>query len=233
MTRTLVCSDWHLGSYTPEAEAALALRFLEWVQAGTDRLVLNGDIFEGLFEAPEHAESAQPRAAEVIARLQRDGRAQRLCGNHDPRGGAAQLVLDHPRFGRVLVTHGHVVDPVHASSMGHFGDGISRRFGYLGLVRGAAWLAEASVALVASRAVDRVYREKCLGLIDRAQCALGIFGHNHRRHLVAGDHYANAGRLTRSRLEYLLLDERGAALRDFTARGDMGDSTGDVARVNP
>jgi hypothetical protein len=53
-------------------------------------------------------------------------------------------------------------------------------------------------------------------MVDREHCDLGVFGHNHRRHLAAGSRYANAGRLTRARLEYLVLDDDGPALREFT-----------------
>jgi hypothetical protein len=132
-------------------------------------------------------------------------------------------VLDHPVMGRVLVAHGHLADPVHVSSVGNFGDGISRRFGHLSLVRGAAWVAESVVAGTMAAPVDRMFRRKCLALVAREQCAFGVFGHNHRRHLVAGDPYANAGRLRRARLEYLQLDDGGPSLRDFTAREAPAD----------
>ena len=90
--------------------------------------------------------------------------------------------------------------------------------GHLSLVRGAAWVAESVVAGTMAVPVDRMFRRKCLALVARADCAFGVFGHNHRRHLAPGDAYANAGRLRRTRLEYLELGEAGAALREFDGR---------------
>ncbi len=228
MTRTLVAGDWHLGTYSPPAHRALALGFLRWAADSADLIVLNGDIFEGLFESPARAERAHPEVAALITSLARRGRLRRTLGNHDPEGGAASVVLQHQRLGRVLVAHGHLADPVHVSSVGNFGDGISRRFGHLSLVRGAAWMAESFVAGTLAAPVDRMFRRKCLTLMARERCAFGVFGHNHRRHLVPGDPYANAGRLRRSRLEYLVLDDVGPSLGDFTVDG----ATADVAAAS-
>ena len=228
MTRTIVAGDWHLGTYSPPSHRALALGFLRSVAAAVDLVVLNGDIFEGLFESPARAERANPEVAGLIAELARGGRLRRTLGNHDPDDGVPSVVLEHARLGRVLVAHGHLADPVHASSVGNFGDGISRRFGHLSLVRGAAWVAESVVAGTMAAPVDRMFRRKCLALVAREGCAFGVFGHNHRRHLAAGDPYANAGRLRRSRLEYLLLDDGGPSLHDFT----VGGATADVAAAS-
>jgi Calcineurin-like phosphoesterase len=216
VTRTLVAGDWHLGTYSPPEHRALALAFLRWGAGTADLLVLNGDIFEGLFEAPEQAARAHPEVAALVRELAAGGRLRRTLGNHDPHEGDAQIVLEHERLGRVLVAHGHQADPVHVSSVGNFGDGISRRFGHWPVVRGAAWMAESVVAATVSVPVDRMFRRKCLRLVAREGCAFGVFGHNHRRHLAPGDPYANAGRLRRTRLEYLLLDDGGASLHDFT-----------------
>jgi hypothetical protein len=86
------------------------------------------------------------------------------------------------------------------------------------------------VAGAASAAVDRMYRRKCLVLVERERCDLGVFGHNHRRHLVAGDRYANSGRLRRTRLEYLALDGGGASLREFALGGAAAAAAGSGAR---
>ena len=61
-------------------------------------------------------------------------------------------MLDVPGIGRVLVAHGHAADPVNASPIGRLGDEISRRFGRLAPVRGAAWLAEAAARRARGRA---------------------------------------------------------------------------------
>ncbi len=216
MSRVLVAGDWHLGTYSAPEQARLALRFLERAREAGDRIVLNGDIFEGLFEATDRAERAHPALAALIAELAAAGSLSRVEGNHDPGAGARSLVIEHDTVGRVLVAHGHLVDPVHDSSVGNFGDGISRRFGHLALVRGAARLAEAAVAGAMAAPVDRLYRRRCLALVAEERCVLGVFGHNHRRHLAPGDAYANAGCLRRGRLEYLVLDGGGASLREFT-----------------
>jgi len=210
--RTLIASDWHLGHYSAPAHAALARGFLEGVRRSGDRLVLNGDIFEGLFEPAARAEAAHPDLAALIAAMTRDGQVLRTEGNHDPGAGADYLILEHPVAGRILVMHGHRVDPVHGSPVGQVGDRISRRFGYLAIVRGAARAVEATATAVAAARVDRFFRRQCLALVERHLCDLGVFGHNHRRHLVPGDRYANAGCLTGTWLEYLLLDDAGPRL---------------------
>lgn len=222
MRRTLIAGDWHLGSYSLPAQAQLALAFLERAREAGDFVVLNGDVFEGLFEPVWRAEQAHPAVVALIAAMTCGGGLSRLEGNHDPGAGARSLVLVHGAVGRVLVAHGHLVDPMHDSSVGNFGDGISRRFGHLSLVRGAARVAEAVVAGTVAARVDRMYRRRCLAMVEREQCALGVFGHNHRRYLVRGDRYANAGCMRRSRLEYLALDDAGPTLceldlRDVTA----------------
>lgn len=222
MSRVLVAGDWHLGTYSAPGQARLALEFLRRAHDAGDRVILNGDIFEGLFEPVSRAERAHAELSALIGELTRAGTLARVEGNHDPGAGAAELVFEHPAVGRVLVAHGHQVDPVHDSGVGNFGDGISRRFGHLSLVRGAASVAEAFVATTMAARVDRMYRRRCLAMVARADCALGVFGHTHRRHLAAGDAYANAGRLRRTRLEYLVLDASGASLRDFTASSAAG-----------
>jgi UDP-2,3-diacylglucosamine pyrophosphatase LpxH len=222
VNRVLIASDWHLGTYSAPEQERLALAFLHAAREAGDTVILNGDIFEGLFEPAERAERAHPVLSDLIEELTRAGILQRIEGNHDPGAGHPRLVFEHPAAGRVLVTHGHQVDPVHDSRVGNFGDGISRRFGRLTLVRGAARVAEAFVATTMATRVDRMYRRRCLAMVEQAGCTLGVFGHNHRRHLVPGDPYANAGALRRARLEYLTLDASGVALRDFSASPAAG-----------
>jgi hypothetical protein len=97
---------------------------------------------------------------------------------------------------------------MHRSTALRLGDGISRRFGRLALVRRAARLAE-SIAGLAGTRVDALFRGRCLALLDASACALGVFGHVHRQWLAVGDRYANAGCLHGDRLEYLVLDNAG------------------------
>lgn len=210
--RTLIAGDWHLGSYSPPPHARLAAEFLERAQRSGDLVVLNGDVFEGVFEPVASAEATQARVAALIADLTRAGRLLRTEGNHDPGAGAAQLVIEHAEAGRVLVMHGHRVDPMHGSPAGRAGDRISRRFGHLAIVRGAAHAVEAVVAGAAASRVDRYYQRRCRSVVERCGCDLGVFGHNHRRHLVRGDRYANAGCLKDAWLEYLVIDDAGPRL---------------------
>jgi len=207
--RTLIAGDWHLGTYSPPAHVRLAAEFLRRARRDGDRVVLNGDIFEGIFEPVSRAESAQAGLTREVAELTSRGQLVRTEGNHDPGAGVLSVVLEHRRLGAVLVAHGHLVDPMHGSHVGEFGDGISRRFGHLAVVRGAARMVEVLVAVTVAAQVDRAFRVRCLGMVERHGCAVGVFGHNHRAHLASGDAYVNAGSLHGSRLEYVVLDDLG------------------------
>ncbi|OYV71733.1 MAG: hypothetical protein B7Z74_06700, partial [Deltaproteobacteria bacterium 21-66-5] len=165
MSRVLIAGDWHLGTYSAPGETRLVLAFLRGARDAGDRVILNGDIFEGLFEPVARAERAHPEVSALIGALAASGILTRTEGNHDPGAGVAQVVLEQPPMGRVLVTHGHQMDPVHDSGIGNFGDGISRRFGHLSLVRGAAGVAEAFVAGTMAARVDRMYRRRCLATV--------------------------------------------------------------------
>lgn len=207
-----IASDWHLGPRSPGAHGRLARAFLEAARADGARVVLNGDVFDDLFAGPGRAEAAHPEVVAAIEALRREGRLERTAGNHDPDGGAARVELDLPPIGRVLVAHGHALDPVNSSAIGRLGDGISRRFGRLAVVRGAAWLAEAGARAVAGDRMLAVFSARCRALAEREGFALGVFGHVHAAHLAPGDRYANAGSLSRRGLEYLELGPGGPRL---------------------
>lgn len=214
--RTLVASDWHLGSFTPPPAAELARRFLERACTAGDRVVLNGDIFEGLFQPVACAEAAHPELRDAIARMTSAGQLVRTAGNHDPDAGHQMLVLNQQGLGHVLITHGHIVDPLHHSRIGTFGDAISRRLGRLGVIRGAARVAEHAANRFAGIAIERWFRARCRSVVERERCNLGVFGHIHRRYLAPGDPYANAGRLTSQRLDYLILADGTVQLASLT-----------------
>jgi UDP-2,3-diacylglucosamine pyrophosphatase LpxH len=205
--RTLVASDWHLGSFSSSVAAQLAQRFLECARATGDRVVLNGDIFEGLFEPAEQAEAAHPVVRDMIAEMTTRGQLLRLAGNHDQDAGRSVFIVDQPKIGRVLISHGHAVDSLHHSRLGHAGDAISRRMGHVAAVRGAARFAERAAKAIAGVAIEHVFQVRCRALVKQSKCVVGIFGHIHRRYLAPGDAYANAGYLTRTRLEYLILSD--------------------------
>lgn len=216
MTAWRIASDWHLAPASPAVHARLARAFLAGARADGASVVLNGDAFDDLFTDGGRAEAAHPLVVAELEALRREGRLQRTRGNHDPDAGADRVVLDVPGTGRVLVAHGHAEDPVNASALGRLGDGISRRFGRLALVRGAAWLAEAAARAVAEDWMVETFRRRCLAAVEREGFALGVFGHVHRPHLAPGDRYANAGSLHGETLEYLELGPGGprlAALR--------------------
>jgi predicted phosphodiesterase len=136
---------------------------------------------------------------------------RRTRGNHDPDEGLDRIVLDRPGIGRILVTHGHALDPINASPAGRLGDAISRRFGRTALVRGAARFAEAAARAVAGERMLAVFRGRCLRALRQGGFDAGVFGHVHRPHAVAGDPYVNSGALHDDRLEYAVLD--GAGIR--------------------
>lgn len=211
----LVASDWHLGSFSTPQESRLALAFLERAGASETDIILNGDIFEGLFESRATAESAHPAVVEAIQRLGAAGRLRRTEGNHDPGAGEAHLVVEHSVLGRVLVAHGHTADPSYGSWPLRLGNGISRRFGRHALVRGWARLAESLVAIAPDR-VDAIFRARCVALIQEMGCSVGIFGHVHRQRVQVGEAYANAGVLRRNRLEYLRLGPSGLEAHRLT-----------------
>ena len=96
--------------------------------------------------------------------------------------------------------------------VGRLGDAISRRFGRLALVRGAARLAETSVRALAGDRVVALFRARCLALVEQEGFELGVFGHVHVPHLAPGDRYANAGALSGDALHYLELGPSGPRL---------------------
>jgi UDP-2,3-diacylglucosamine pyrophosphatase LpxH len=207
--RTLVASDWHLSRYSSPETSTLALAFLERVRDSGDDVILNGDIFEGLFEPVALSEAAHPHVASLMEGMRRKGQLRRTEGNHDPGAGEAAIVLGHEILGPILVMHGHVADPLRTSPVGRLGDFISRRFGWIPAVRLAARLAEQSASLTAHR-VERMFSRRCRDLVVRRLSGMGIFGHIHRQYLVAGDRYANAGHLTDQRLEFIAISRGGA-----------------------
>lgn len=230
--RTIIASDWHLGHFSPPAAARLAHAFLERACDAGDAVVLNGDIFEGLFEPLADAEGAHPEIAALIRAMERAGQLRRTEGNHDPGSGAASIVVPHARLGRVLVAHGHGIDPLHGSAPGRLGDAISRHLGRFAAIRGAAQLAEEVTMRMAGRRIEARFRAHCRAIVEQRGYDLGVFGHLHRRYLAPGDRYANAGRLSRDRLEFLVLTAQGAELGEL-ARTDLAYDAGEstTARV--
>ncbi len=207
-----IASDWHLSPRSPALHGRLAAEFLRRGQADGAKLILNGDVFDDLFGGAGRCQRAHPVVVAALEQLSAAGRLQRVRGNHDPDAGEDQIVLEQPGLGRVLVAHGHLVDPVNRSWIGQLGDGVSRRFGRLRLVRGAAALAETTARAIAGRQLAAVFRARCLELVAREGCDLGIFGHLHEPYLEPGDRYANAGSLTSAGLQYLELGPGGPRL---------------------
>ena len=230
-TRTLIASDWHLASFSPPGAASLAERFLRRAQAAGDRVVLNGDIFEGLFEPAHRAEAAHPAVRDLVVTMVQDGQLVRTAGNHDPDAGPLLLVLTENRLGRVLVAHGHAVDPLHRSGVGRLGDAVSHHFGRVAAVRGAAHLAAWTALHLAGTRIERLFQTQCRALVEAERCALGVFGHIHRCYLASADRYANAGCLASGRLEYLVLEQDTAELRYL----DLQDreTCGGPVRIQP
>ena len=205
MSLLRIASDWHLSPRSPPLHGRLAAGFLRRAREDGASVILNGDVFDDLFEGPDRCRRAHPEVAAAIEELRAQGRLRRTCGNHDPQAGQDRILVDWPGVGRVLVAHGHAVDPIHGSWLGRLGDGISARFGRLGLVRGGAALAEAVATGLLGPRIVRVFRGRCLAMVEREGCALGVFGHVHAPHLAAGDRYANSGALAGDGLHFLEL----------------------------
>jgi predicted phosphodiesterase len=212
VTLLRIASDWHLAPESPAVHARLAQAFLARAHAERAEVILNGDVFDELFAGPGRGQAAHPEVVAGIERLRCEGRLRRTAGNHDPDAGAARLLLEWPGVGRVLVTHGHLADPVNRSPVGRLGDAISRRFGRLGIVRGAARLAEVTARAALGDRLVSIFRGRCLAFVRQEGVAVGIFGHVHVAHLAPGDAYVNAGALTDDRLEYLELSPAGLRL---------------------
>ena len=218
-----IASDWHLAPGSPPVHARLARAFLARARDAGVEVVLNGDVFDVLFSGEGRAEAAHPEVADAIAALAAAGRLSRTAGNHDPDAGPGRLVLDVPALGRVIVAHGHGVDPISCSLAGQLGDAISRRFGRLAAVRGAARAVELAARALAEERMLAVFRRRCLDAVAREECALGVFGHVHVPHLVPGDRYANSGGLTSATLSYLVLGPEGARLDSLRLESNAGE----------
>lgn len=212
MSELWIASDWHLGPRSPPAHGRLALAFLERALASGADVVLNGDVFDDLFAGPGRGQAAHPDVVTAMAALGETGRLRRTSGNHDPEAGPERLALDLPGLGRVLIAHGHSLDPINASPVGRLGDAISRHFGRTALVRGAARLAEAVARALAEERMISVFRARCLRAIDAGGFAVGVFGHVHRASAEPGDRYVNAGALFDDRIEFAVIDGSGVRI---------------------
>ena len=216
MSRTLIASDWHLGSRSPPQHGHMARTFLQRAYADGDTVILNGDIFEGLFEPIEQAQEAQSAVMQALDQLTQAGRLVRIAGNHDPTFGVIKHILDVPQVGRVLIAHGHTVDPLQRSPIGRLGDLMSRNLGHFKVIRGAAHLAEKTSLALAGKQMLHIFRQRCLAFVTREKCDLGIFGHVHHRFYDAASRYANAGWMSAKKLEYMILADQGPTLATLT-----------------
>lgn len=211
-----IASDWHLAPRSPPEDVLLSTAFLRRARADGASVILNGDVFDDLYAGAGRGQRAHAAVVAELERLRDEGRLRRVRGNHDPDGGEEQLLLDWPGLGRIVVAHGDGLDPLHQSWLGRLGQALSRRIGTLGIVRFATATAEVTARALVGRRILQGFRTRCLELVTREGCALGVFGHVHAQHLAAGDRYANTGWLHGGRLEYLELDPEGARLRVLT-----------------
>jgi hypothetical protein len=222
----LVAGDWHLSPRSPPLHGRLACAFLARARAAGATVVLNGDVFEELFFGAARARAAHPAVLAAMEALAAEGKLLHLRGNHDPSAREERAELDVPGLGRVLVAHGHQVDPVHRSALGRLGDAASRRYGRLPATRGAARLAERLARALAGGRMDALFRRRCLALVEAGGFALGVFGHVHVAHVAPGDRYANAGGLLGGALTCVALGPEGARLLSVRAPDLRGEDEG-------
>lgn len=207
--RTYVASDWHLGSLSPPQHSKLAATFLQRIADENAFVVLNGDIFEGLFEPIDDALACQRDVFSQVQQLQQAGQLRLVVGNHDPTLGEAKVIVGVAGIGRVLIAHGHAADPWQRTPLCQLGDAVSRRFGKWVAVRGAAHLVESITFATVGRQVRAAFQARCSAWVRQEHCQLGVFGHVHEQYLEAGNPYANAGWMDATRLQYLMFDANG------------------------
>ena len=218
-------SDLHLGSDDPTDsfghDDGEFLRFLSFLEANFEKIVLLGDIWETLTSRfpwdPNRAfAAAQARHPEIARRL-RSPKYQYIHGNHDLIArdiqGAPESWAIQTNGRRILFTHGHAYDRMlvslrHLAELGVCVGGWLRRMGLHGLYR---WLeciehrATASPDPAGCR-----FQAWAVDAARRAQADIIVTGHTHIPLAIHHGHhlYLNSGSCSQGRFTFLGIQPR-------------------------
>lgn len=222
--RIAVISDLHLGRRDAADhfghEDAAFLRFLRFLEANFERIILLGDIYEALtsrMPGQHVAELAAARAAhpELVRRFERP-QYHYLHGNHDlvaarALGAPEQLVLQAHGV-RLLFTHGHLHDWLirrarRVSESAVWAGAWLRRLGLGSLFRAADWLDE-RLRGTHEDPLRCTFQRWALARARAHHADIVVTGHTHRAaHAWHGSClFLNSGTCSQGRLSFLSLD---------------------------
>ena len=225
-----VISDLHLGDGSRLDEFgpndAEFLRFLGFLEANFERIVLAGDVWETLYcKSPTQQvrELARCRAAhpEVAARLERPQYTY-LHGNHDLVSGSVLSAPEALHFeadgARILFTHGHQVDWLvtrarRFSELFVWAGAWVMRLGLRPLKRASEWAEERLRGESKEDPSRDRFQLATLAMAERAGADIVVTGHTHNG-LVArhGERlFMNSGSCAGGALSWLSLDTRQGA----------------------
>jgi len=221
--RIAVISDLHLGrggsTDAFEHDDHEFLRFLRFLEANFERIVLLGDIWETLTAKAPGAQAAELRAAqdfhrEIHRRLQR--RPYRYVhGNHDlvanrAMGAPEEYTLESDGV-RILFSHGHQGDPLcsQARPLSEFGVWFGawlRRVGLGSVYRAlATWEGHRSVRPDACSVRRWALTQARLSAVD-----IVVTGHTHVAAKAESESrlFLNSGTCSNGKISFLDLDSR-------------------------
>ncbi len=237
--RIAALSDFHIGAraYMDEFrhDEGRFLAYLDRLEAGHDRIVLVGDIYQ-----TEHAlRPGHGAAAGELARARRrlPALAERLCGgqylylhgNHDAVAAHELHAPERVRLAAdgfaVVFIHGHQFDPIfsRAYAAARAATWFTGRLRRLGLRPLAQWFEGRDIALKHRRFghAGGPYAEAARALLREHAADLVVMGHTHVPHLhvLPEGRVVNTGSCSRGRTMHVTIDTaaRSVALH----RGDM------------
>jgi len=218
-----VISDLHLGRGGPtdafEHDDHEFLRFLSYLEANFERIVLLGDIWETLTAKAPRAQVAELRAAqeyhgEIYRRFER-APYRYVHGNHDlvagPAMGAPEEYALEADGVRMLFMHGHQGDRLcsHGRPLSEFGVWLGawlRRMGLGAVYRSLAGLENAR----SGREEECSVRRWALSQARLAAADLVVTGHTHvAAKAESGSRlFLNSGTCSNGNISFLALDSR-------------------------
>jgi len=224
--RIAALSDFHIGAHAytdefhhPEAE------FLAWLtalEAGHDRIVLVGDIYQtehALLPGPGAAARQLARACARLPALSERLRGPKylyLHGNHDAVAARELGLPEHLRLSAdgftVVFIHGHQFDPIfaRARAVAQAATWFTGRLRRAGLRSLAQWFEGRDVAIKHRRFghIDGPYARAARGLLREHAADLVVMGHTHVAHLHAlpEGRLVNTGSCSRGRRVHVTID---------------------------